>query len=154
MSSPVYPLAPLVWRYSPVAAAVGFLIASACAAGNLYGQPSGQVRVATIIVGFVALAVAVAVLRMALVVDDEGIAVRFLGRARWVPWSDVKQVGLADVRGNETVRIVRTDDTQVDVPPSLLQPVRPTSKLKASARLRGIVRQILARDPGRRGLDL
>ena len=153
MPRPYDPLAPLVWRFPPAVPAVGFLVASACAAGNLYGHPSGQVRVATIVVGAVAVVLAVAALRMALVVDDDGIAVRYLGRARWVPWSDVKQVGLADVRGNETVRVVRMDDTQVDVPPSLLQPVRPTSKPKASARLRGIVREIVAHDPARRGLQ-
>ena len=128
-------------------------MASACAAGNLYGHPSGQVRVATIVVGVVAFVLAIVALRMALVVDDDGIAVRYLGRVRWVPWSDVKQIGLADVRGNETVRVIRTDDTQIDVPPSLLQPVRPTSKRKASSRLSGIVRQILARNPARRGLQ-
>jgi hypothetical protein len=139
---------PLVWRFPPYLAATGFLVAAGCAAINLYGHPLAGTRVLTLIVGVVALALAVALLRMAFVVDADGLAVRFLVRATWVPWADVKAVGLADVRGNETLRIVRLDDTQVDVPPSLLQSVRPMAKNRASARLQGIAIQVRAQRPG------
>ena len=110
-----------MWRFPPSLAAAGFLVAAACAAINLYGHPAVGMRALTILVGVVALALAVALLRMAFVVDADGLAVRFLLRATWIPWTEVKAIGLADVRGNETLRIVRHDDTQVDVPPSLLQ---------------------------------
>ncbi len=138
---------PLVWRFPPWQPPLGFLIAAGAAAVNLYRHPSAAVRVVSLAVGVVALLLAVAAVRMAFVVDSDGLAVRFLGRVRWVPWSQVQAVGLADVRGSETVRIVRLDDTQVDVPPSLLQSIRPMSKPRASARLRGIVTRIEALRP-------
>lgn len=137
----------LVWRFPPWQPAVLILVAAACAAFNIYGHPSSTNRLLTVAAAVVALAVSVALLRMALVVDSDGIAVRFLRDVQWVPWSQVKQIGIADVRGNETVRVIRLDDTQVDVPPSLLQPTRPTSKPKASAQLRFVVSQISALNP-------
>lgn len=137
----------LVWRFPPWQPAALFLVTAMVAAWNLYGHPSAGVRVITLPVGVVALLVAVALTRMIVVVDHDGIAVRFLLRVQWVPWTQVKAIGLADVRGSETVRIVRVDDTQVDLPPSLLQPARPMSKLKASARLRFVVGQISQLDP-------
>jgi hypothetical protein len=140
---------PLVWRFPPSLAAAGFLVAAGCAAINLYGHPAAGTRALTLLVGVVALALAVALLRMAFVVDADGLAVRFLVHAAWIPWADVKAVGLADVRGNETLRIVRHDDTQVDVPPSLLQSVRPMAKNRASARLQGIAVRVRAQRPGR-----
>jgi hypothetical protein len=137
-----------VWRFPPSLAAAGFLVAAGCAALNLYGHPAPGTRALTLLVGVIALALAIALLRMAFVVDADGLAVRFLVRAAWIPWSDVKAVGLADVRGNETIRIVRHDDTQVDVPPSLLQSVRPMAKNRASARLQGIAVRVRAQQPG------
>lgn len=150
MSPPNRP-APLVWRFPAYQPALGFVVAAACAALNLYGRPSAPVRAATILIGAVAFGLAILLLRMAFVVDADGLAVRFLARATWVPWADVKAIGLADVRGSETVRIVRQDDSQLDVPPSLLQSVRPMAKNRASARLNGIVARILDQrpDPGR-----
>lgn len=136
--------APLVWRFPAYQSALGFLVAAACAALNIYTRPAAPVRVLTLSVGVLALVLAVALLRMAFVVDADGLAVRFLGRAQWVPWTEVKAVGVADVRGSETLRIVRHDDSQLDVPPSLLQSVRPMTKHRASARLNGIVARVLA----------
>lgn len=138
---------PLVWRFPAYQPALGFLVAASAAAVNLYGHPSVTLRIGTLVVGVVALLLAVAAVRMAFVVDSDGLAVRFVGRVHWVPWSQVKAVGVADVRGSETIRIVRLNDTQVDVPPSLLQSVRPMSKPRASARLRGIVGRIQNQRP-------
>lgn len=149
--SPPDQSAPLVWRFPAYLPALGFLVATACAAVNLYTHPSVQVRALSVIVGAVALATAVVLVRMAFVVDAEGLAVRFLVRVKWVPWAEVKAVGVADVRGSETVRILRHDDSQIDVPPSLLQSVRPMSKHRASARLNGIVARVLAQRPARGG---
>ena len=145
---PSSPPEPLVWRFPPALSAAGFLVAAACAAVNLYGHPSAGTRALTLVVGVIVLALAIALLRMAFVVDADGLAVRFLLRATWIPWSDVKAIGLADVRGNETLRIVRHDDTQVDVPPSLLQSVRPMAKNRASVRLQGIAIRVRAQRPG------
>ena len=86
--------APLVWRFPPYQPALGFLTVSACAAVNLYGHPEPSLRVFTLVVGAVALGLAIVLLRMAFVVDSDGLAVRFLLRANWVPWTDVKAVGL------------------------------------------------------------
>jgi hypothetical protein len=144
------PATPLVWRYPAYQPALGFVIAAVCAALNLYGHPAASLRVVTLIVAVAAAALAVFALRMAFVVDSDGLAVRFLLRAQWVPWTQVKDVGRADVRGSETLRIVRLDDTVVDVPPSLLQSARPMAKNRASARLNGIVLQVKAQRPGPR----
>jgi hypothetical protein len=135
--------APAVWRIPPVQIAVLILLACPCAALNLYGQPSAALRLVTLGVGAVALGAALVSSRMYLVVDDEGIAVRFLGRERWLPWSSVAHIGVVPgVRGAETVRVSRADRTYVDVPPSLLQPSRPVRKPVARALLDDAVRRM------------
>jgi hypothetical protein len=86
---------------------------------------------------------------MYLVVDDEGIEVRYLLRPAWLPWPEIARVEVVSgVRGSDTVRVVRHDGTYVDVPPSLLQPAVPTSKPRAFARLHSIGNQIEARRIG------
>jgi PH (Pleckstrin Homology) domain-containing protein len=140
----------LVWRFPAYQPALAFVIATVCAAVNLYGHPPVSLRLLTSVLGVGALGVAIALLRMAFVVDSDGLAVRFLLRARWVPWAQVKDIGRADVRGSETLRIVRLDDTFEDVPPSLLQSVRPMAKNRASARLNGIVLRVQSQRPGPR----
>ena len=130
------------WRVPPYQPAVLLLIVSGCAAVNLYGHPAGQVRFFTIAMGLAAAGLAVAWLRMYLYVDDEGLEVRFLRAASWVPWSSVERIEVATVVGGMTVRLTRHDGTHVDVPPSLLHPSRPTSKPRALAQLGGLVREL------------
>jgi hypothetical protein len=78
-----------------------------------------------------------------LVADDEGVAVRYVGRETWLPWSEVQRVEtVSSVRGSQTVRFVRRDGTAVNVPPSLLQPAAPTSRPRALAFLNGVVQQL------------
>jgi hypothetical protein len=86
---------------------------------------------------------------MYLVVDDQGIAVRHFTVESFTAWPDIARVEvvtgarvLAGVTTANTVRIVRQDASYVDVPPSLLQPAKPTSKRQAAARLDQIARQI------------
>lgn len=136
----------LVWRIPPYQAALLILFVSAAAALNIYGNPSDPVRTVTLAFGAVALALAVLALRMYLVVDDEGVAVRHVLRQHWLPWSEVARVEVvSEVRGAATVRLSRDDGTYVDVPPSLLQPSAPTSKPRALAQLNAISNQIDAR---------
>ena len=140
--------APLSWRISPGQIAVLLLIVSPCAAANIYWHPSPAVRALTIVIGLVALGMAIASFRMYLYVDDEGVAVRYLRRERWLPWSEIADMEVVSgVRGSDTIRIRRRDGSHVDVPPSLLQPSRPTAKHVARRLLEETVRQIEGRRP-------
>jgi hypothetical protein len=135
-------VAPLSWRvpsYQPA-----FLLVTVCASAalNIYGHPSGQVRFVTLALGAAALVIAVAWLRMYLFVDDEGIEVRQIWRELWLPWSAIERIEVVSALGGMTVRLSRHDGTQVDVPPSLLQPSKPTSKPRALAQLNGVVREL------------
>lgn len=131
------------WRIPPVQIALLILLACPCAAVNIYWHPSTTLRLLTLAVGAAALVTALVSLRMYLVVDDEGIAVRFVHREQWLPWSSVARVDVVSgVRGSETIRVSRADRTYVDVPPSLLQPSRPVGKPVARALLRDNVRRM------------
>jgi hypothetical protein len=139
---------PLSWRVPPIQTALLFLVVCACAALNIYAHPSSAARTVTIIFGLAALALAIASLRLFLVVDDEGVALRYLRRAVWIPWSQVKSMEIVSgVRGSDTIRFNRDDGTYVDAPPSLVQPSRPTSKPAARHLLKDILRQLEARRP-------
>jgi len=131
---------------SPVATALLVLLACPCAAVNIYAHPSTAVRTITLALGAAALVTAFATVRMFLVVDYEGVALRFLGREQWLAWSEIDRVEIAGgVRGSETIRFVRHDGTYADVPPSLLQPVKPTGRPAARRLLRDILQRIEAR---------
>jgi hypothetical protein len=141
--------APMSVRVPPYQPALLMLVVCAAAALVLYGHPSDTTRYLALMAGTVALLLAVFALRMYLIVDDEGIEVRYLWRPAWLPWSEIARVEVVSgVRGSDTVRVVRHDGTYVDVPPSLLQPAVPTSKPRASARLNSIGNQIQARRTG------
>jgi hypothetical protein len=148
------PLQPLSWRVPPYQPALLMLVVCAVAALNIYGHPSQTVRDVTLALGALAGGLAVLALRMYLRVDSDGVVVRYLLQPTWLAWSQIARVEIVpDVRGSETVRFVAVDGSSVDVPPSLLQPAKPTSKPRASARLNGILHQIEACRPGRAGRD-
>lgn len=137
---------PLSWRVPPYQPALLMLLVCAAAALNIYGHPSQTVRVVTLALGVLALGMAIVALRMYLVVDDEGVALRYLLRPEWLPWQQIARVEVvSDVRGADSIRLVRRDGSFVDVAPSLLQPSRPTSKPRALAQLNAIAHQIEAR---------
>jgi Bacterial PH domain len=138
-----------VWRIPPALPALTLLVVSAMAAINIYGRPTTPVRVFTVGLGLVCLLTAIAWLRMYLVVDHEGIALRHLTAESWLPWSDIARVEVvsaakvfAGVSSSNTIRIVRHDASYVDVPPSLTQPAKPTGKRKAAALLDQVAREI------------
>ena len=140
----------LSWRVSPVVTALLILLACPCAAVNIYAHPSGTVRAVTLIFGIAALAAAFACARMYLVVDDEGVALRYLTREQWLPWSDIDRVEIVSgVRGSDTIRFVRRDGSHADTPPSLLQPAKPTRRPAARRMLQDALRRIEARRTGR-----
>jgi hypothetical protein len=121
-------------------------VAVACFVPALYFHPSSAVRVVLIVVALGALALAAVTRWMFVVVDDEGVAVRYLGREQWLPWTEITEIEVvAGVRGSDTIRFSRADGTWVDAPPSLLQPSRPTGKPAARRRLEEIRRQIESR---------
>lgn len=151
MSVPADESAPLVWRIPAYQPALLLLFVCGCAALNLYGHPSSNVRIFTLAFGLLALGCAVAALRMHLIADTDGVAVRQLRSEAWTPWPEVAEfVVVHGVRGASTLRMIRTDGSFVDVPPSLLQPSRPTGKQQALAQLDGVLRQLSARRPRRR----
>ena len=134
------------WRIPPAQTAILFLIVAACAALNIYWRPSGPVRVFTIVLALATLAWAIVGMRMYLSVDDGGVAVRFVGREQWLPWPDISHIDvIAGVRGAHTIRFTRMDGTHVDVPPSLLQPAKPTKKPVAIARLKAVAAELQLR---------
>jgi Bacterial PH domain len=134
------------WRIPPAQTAILFLVVTACAALNIYWRPSGPVRIFTILLALAALAWAIVGMRMYLVVDDEGVAVRFIGRESWLPWPEITGIDVVSgVRGANTIRFTRADGTHVDVPPSLLQPAKPTKKPIAIARLKSVAAELQLR---------
>jgi hypothetical protein len=125
------------WRIPPAQTAILFLVVTAAAALNIYARPSGPVRIFTILLALAALAWAIVGMRMYLTVDDDGVGIRYIGRESWLPWSDIAEIEVVGgVRGANTIRFTRADGTHVDVPPSLLQPAKPTKKPVAIARLK------------------
>jgi hypothetical protein len=137
---------PRSWRIPPAQTAILFLVVAACAALNIYAHPSGPVRIFTILLALAAFAWAVAGMRMYLSVDDDGVAVRFIGRESFIPWSEIAEIDVVSgVRGATTIRFTRVDGTHVDVPPSLLQPAKPTKKPVAIARLKTTAAELQVR---------
>lgn len=146
MVDPTGSMAARSWRIPPGQTAILFLVVAACAALNIYGRPSGPVRVFTILLALATLAWAIIGMRMYMSVDDEGVAVRFVGRESWLPWPDISDIDVvAGVRGAHTIRFTRSDGTHVDVPPSLLQPAKPTKKPVAIARLKTLAADLQLR---------
>jgi hypothetical protein len=141
---------PLVYRISPVQVAVLVLVSIPAFAVNIYWHPSVVLRVVTLAFGFAALFAAFAGWRMYLVADEEGVAVRRLGHEVWLPWRTISGMDVVSgVRGSDTIRIHHTGGPDVTVPPSLLQPNRPTSRVVARRRLHDVLHQIEGRRPGR-----
>jgi hypothetical protein len=137
---------PLIYRIGPGQTATLILVAVACLVPALYFHPSSAVRGVLIVIALGALALAAVTRWMYVVVDDEGVAVRYLGREQWLPWPEIRRVEVvAGVRGSDTIRFSRADGTSVDAPPSLLQPSKPMGKPAARRRLEEILRQIESR---------
>jgi len=137
---------PLIYRIGPGQTAALIVVAVACLVPALYFHPSSAVRGVLVVIALGALVLAAITRWMYLVVDDEGAAVRYLGRERWLPWPEIARIEVvAGVRGSETIRFTRPDGTSVDVPPSLVQPARPMAKPAAHRRLEDIRREIESR---------
>ena len=132
-----------VWRIPAYQPALLMLVLVGAAALNIYAHPSATVRIVTIALGLLCGALAVGALRFHLVATAEGISVRQLRGEDWISWPELDEVEVVDnVRGAPTLRLNRRDGTYVHVPPSLLQPTRPTSKPAVMARLGLIANQL------------
>lgn len=133
----------LVRRVPPTQPAVLMVFVCAIAAYNVYGHPVASLRALTLAVAAGLVCLVITGMRMHLLADDEGVAVRFVRSEEWLPWEDVGTIEVVrGVRGSATVRIHRVHGRHLDVPPSLLQPARPTNVVAAQAQLRGVVRQL------------
>jgi hypothetical protein len=142
---------PLVWRFPAYQPAVLMLVLCASAALNIYAHPSSMVRIITLVLGLGAGLLAIITLRLQLIADDDGIAVRQLIGHAWLPWSQLAELEIVpEVRGAPTLRLYRVDGSYVDVPPSLLQPTKPTSKQRALGQLEHLARQLRTRRPAAR----
>ena len=140
--------APLSWRIPPYQPALFVLLTTGCAAWAIYGHPTVGLRLVLSILAILLFTLGMLTLRMHFVVDDEGISVRFLGSEKWTDWSEVRSVHVVSgVRGAQTIRVERIDDTHVDVPPSLLMSARPVTKPTAEAMLLVAVARVAARRP-------
>lgn len=136
------PAEPLAWRVPPWQPAGLFVLAAAASAAIRYA-PVGAVGGAVLaVLGAVAFAAGVLDLRMLLAVTVDGVFVRRLLATRYVPWPQVADVRLVDLRqGASTVRVVLVDGTALDAPAALLQPAVPRS----TARVRGDVQEVVRR---------
>jgi Bacterial PH domain len=140
--------APLSRRISPVQTALLILLACGCAALNIYAHPSGPARAVSIPIGVTALGLAAAGMRMFLFVDADGVELRHLLRFHSLSWSQISRVEIVSgVRGSDTIRFFRSDGSYVDVPPSLLQPSKPTTRPNARRALEDTLRQVNAHRP-------
>ena len=119
----------LVWRVPSYQPAMLMLVLVAAAALNIYAHPSAVIRIPTLAIGLLCGGLAIGALRLHLVATSDGIVVRRLLDEQWLPWSELAEVEVVpNVRGAPTVRLKRVDGSYVDVPPSLLQPTKPTAK--------------------------
>lgn len=142
------PAAALVWRIPAYQPALLMLVLCAAAALNIYGHPSVAVRIGTLAFGLLCGGLSIVALRLQLVADDEGVALRKVLGDHWLPWSQLADLEVVpEVRGAPTVRLNRTDGSYLDVPPSLFQPTKPTSKQRAYGQLEYAARQLRARRP-------
>ena len=141
----------LVWRIPAYQPAVLMLVLVGAAALNIYGHPSTVVRIPTLALGLFCGALAITALRLQLVATDDGVAVRQLVGEQWIPWSELAEIEVVpNVRGAPTVRLNRIQGSFVDVPPSLLQPTKPTAKHVVMRSLDTVVIQLEQRRAARR----
>jgi len=132
-----------VWRIPSYQPALLMLVLVGAAALNIYSHPSATVRIPTLAFGLLCGGLAVPALRLHLVATADGISVQHLLRRDWVAWSDLAEVEVVpNVRGAPSLRLDRLDGTYVDVPPSLLQPTRPTAKAAVLAQLGAVAAEL------------
>ena len=120
------------------------MLTSLLAALSIYGHLEISVRVLLGILALVTAGIGLVTARAACVVTMDVVSVRFVGRTVSVPWNEIASINIAKVRGSETIRFTCTDDTVVDIPPSLLQSWRPITKLTAHRQLSGQAESVRA----------
>jgi len=141
-------LPPLIRRIPVQIPALLLLVVCGCSFVAIYLDvpPTARGILGAVALGLFALVVAC--LRMGLEADESGVAVRRLLKWRWIGWSRIERVEIAQgIRGSESIRVVARDGELLDVPPTLLQPTLPTTRPRAQAQLRGVLAEIQARHP-------
>lgn len=135
-----------VWRIPAYQPALLMLVLVAAAALNIYAHPSVTLRIVSLAIGLGCAGLAVAALRLHLVCTPEAISVQQLRKHEWVEWPELDSVEVVgNVRGAPSLRLNRVDGSYVEVPPSLLQPTKPSSKQAVLARLNQLAAQFEAR---------
>ncbi|HEX3335305.1 MAG TPA: hypothetical protein VHS54_02520 [Jatrophihabitans sp.] len=136
---------PQVWRIPPWQPAVLFLLTTVLAAVDIYGHPSAVPMFAAALVAVAALVAAVCALRYLMVADDDGIWIRKVFTVSLIEWPDVARAEMTTAhRTGVTVRIIRHDDSYVDVPPSLVLPTLPTTQPNARSMIHSVAMRLNA----------
>jgi Bacterial PH domain len=126
------------WRIHPGITAGLYLIVCALAAVTIYSPFSPGIRIIVAIFALVFLFGAVGASRIAVVADDEGIAVRTTFTTTWIDWDDVSDIVMTErFGGTLTLRIALRGGGGVNVPPSLVQPTRPSNRQATAAHIGG-----------------
>ncbi|HEX2903703.1 MAG TPA: hypothetical protein VHO01_09635 [Jatrophihabitans sp.] len=134
-----------VWRIPPYQPALLMLVLVAAAALNIYAHPSATVRILTLAAGLGCGVLSLVSLRLHLVTNADGISVQQLRKHEWIDWAELDTVEVVgNLRGAPSLRLNRLDGTYVEVPPSLLQPTRPTAKQAVVSRLYQLAAQLEA----------
>jgi hypothetical protein len=134
---------PQVWRIPPWQPAALLLLTTGLGAVDIYGRPSTIPMIAAAFVAIAAFVAAVCAMRYLLVADEDGIWVRRVFTQKLVEWHDVARIETtARHRSGITVRIIRDDESYVDVPPSLVLPARPTTIPRAHSIVHRVARQL------------
>jgi len=125
-----------VWRIPSYQPALLMLVLVAAAALNIYAHPSATVRIPTLVIGLACGGLSLVALRLQMVATADGLSVRELRTEHWIAWPDLETVEVVNnVRGAPSLRLNLRSGAYVDVPPSLLQPTKPTSKRAVMAQL-------------------
>jgi hypothetical protein len=122
------------WRIHPAITAGLLLLVCVLAAIAIYSGASPAVRILVSVFALVFLVGAVGAARIALVADEEGIAVRSTFKTSWVDWDDVADIVMSQrLGGTTTLTIVRRNGRSLTIPPTLVQPSRPSNSRATTA---------------------
>ncbi|MGI8880920.1 MAG: PH domain-containing protein [Jatrophihabitans sp.] len=138
---------PLALKIPAWQTATLLLLAAVSAFLAIYLPVGLEVRVLAILVAVGLAGGGIIAARAYLVADDDGIGVRGMFRERSVDWRDFADVVVVKHTGSITLRVLRTDNSGFDVPPSLVLPLRPEKSPTARARLERLALELRQRLP-------
>lgn len=148
VTTPQEERAPIVYRLPRWQPAVLFLVTAGLAGYALYGGGSSVVTFIVVFLAIAFLLAAVAAARMYLVADDDGIGIRRYTGESSVTWDRISGIAVTRQRmGALTLEVQCPDATSLEVPPSLVLPLRPTGIDRTSNLLGQKARELSDRRP-------